>query len=361
VETAKQDGAAMQRPVMNPTFLNEDAQSAPSRARQWLRAALLLPWRTIKLVFRVLTYDPLSRRGRLRIEDGTPLQRFVRGIAYRVAFAPVFIAGITCLIVYTATHPTSPHTVDQTPSTLDVYYEPVSFLASDGVSLEGLLFPALEAKHVVSEKEKALRKRSPAVVLVHDFGATRRQMLPLVRPLHDAGFVVLAMNTRGNGASGAAGQTYGLHEALDVKAGVEMLRRRTFVDPSKISVVGFGTGGSAALLTAKRDNAIGAIVLGDPLLNGLDAVLDGRLGPPQEYLSFLRPLCKWTFEIAYRVDADDLQWSEFRDVLEKRAVLIIGEDGKATDFTKQKHIDEICAFLSTRLVGQNAPVARIEK
>jgi pimeloyl-ACP methyl ester carboxylesterase len=351
----------MQRPVMNPTFLNEQAPSAPSRKRQWLLAALLLPWRTLKLIFRVLTYDPLSRRGRLRIEDGTPLQRFIRGIAYRVAFAPVFIAGVTCLIVYTATHPNSPYTVDQTPSTLDVYYEPVTFLSSDGVSLDGLLFPALEAKHVVADKEKALRKRSPAVVLVHDFGATRRQMLPLVRPLHDAGFVVLAMNTRGNGASGAVGQTYGLNEALDVKAGVEMLRRRTFVDPSRISVLGYGTGASAALLTAKRDSAIRALVLGDPLFNGLDAVLDGRLGPPQEYLSFLRPLCKWTFEIAYRVDADDLEWSEFREVLEKRSVLMIGEDGKSTDFTKQKHVDEICAFLARTLVPEKAPVALIEK
>ena len=45
-------------------------------------------------------------------------------------------------------------------------------------------------------------------------------MLPLFKPLHQHGFVVLAVAMRGAGDN-AAGQTLGLNEALDVKAAVE--------------------------------------------------------------------------------------------------------------------------------------------
>jgi hypothetical protein len=363
VEMANRDGAAiMQRPTMNPTFLEDDAPAQPPSKRRMLRLLFGAAWRVVRLAYRVMTYDPLARRMRLRIEDGTPIKRFVRGFAYRVAFVPVLFAGITCLIVYTATHPHA-GAADRNPPSFDVYYEPVTFLSSDSVSLDALLFPALEAKQVVAEREKALRKRSPAVVLVHDFAATKQQMLPLVRPLHDAGFVVLAVNTRGNGASGAVGQTYGLREALDVKAAVEMLRRRGVVDPSRIAVVAAGTGATAALIDAKQDNAIAALVLADPLTRGLEGVLDGRLGPPQEYLGWLRPLCKWTFEIAYRVDADELDWDTFKDVLENRPTLIIGEDGKGTDVADERNVRQIKQFLTSTVMPKDsaAPVARVEK
>ena len=57
------------------------------------------------------------------------------------------------------------------------------------------------------------------------------QLLPLVRPLHEAGFVILMLNVRGVGTATAAAQTFGLKESRDVLAAVEMLRRRPFVNP----------------------------------------------------------------------------------------------------------------------------------
>ena len=82
--------------------------------------------------------------------------------------------------------------------------------------LEGWLIPVIDAKRVIAEGEAALNKRSPAVVLVHDFAASRDQLLHLAEPLHMAGFVVLAMNLRGGSPMSTDAQTFGIREATDV-------------------------------------------------------------------------------------------------------------------------------------------------
>jgi pimeloyl-ACP methyl ester carboxylesterase len=344
----------MQRPVMNPTFY-EEAHSRHERFHA-IRVVGRALMRVVRLFFRTLAYDPLRRR--LRVEDGPFLARFVRGIFYRLAFVPVLIAIGVCVMVYFATHPRT-YQQDMDPASLELYYDSVTFLTADQIRLDAYLYPVINARQVLEEQEKALRKRYPAVVLVHDFGMTRQQMLPLVRPLHDAGFVVLAMNLRGNGASGAAAQTFGLREALDVKAAVEMLRRRPFVDASRIVLVGAGTGATAAMLHAKSDPAIPVIVAADPVMT-VDSLLDGKLAPRQEYLAWMRSLCKWTFEIGYQLDADDVDWSEFDRVRDSRPVLVLGGDGGHTDFSRPRHIDEIRSFLVQQVIEPKLPVAKTE-
>src|SRR5262249_29813903 len=142
-----------------------------------------------------------------------------------------------------------------------VYYDPVNFLSDDGARLEGWLVPVVDAKKVLEEKDQIIGKRYPAVVLVHDFAGSRQQLLPMVQPLHNAGFVVLAMNLRGTTQSAREAQTFGIKEAMDVKAAVDMLRRRLFVDPAKIAVVGIGTGANAAMIAGRNDPSIAALVL----------------------------------------------------------------------------------------------------
>jgi dienelactone hydrolase len=89
-------------------------------------------------------------------------------------------------------------------------------------------------------------------------------MLPLVRPLHDAGFVVMVVALRGCGASAPAGETFGLLESNDVKAAVAVLRKRPFVDPNRIAIVGVGAGANACVLAASEDAGIKALVLDHP-------------------------------------------------------------------------------------------------
>ena len=343
----------MIRPLMGPKFLEQEAAEADEPKRKAPFRPVRFVLRMVGLLFltiwRVLTYDPLKRK--LRIEEGTVVTRTLRGLGYRLFFAPVAVAGIVCFVVWSATHQTNT-LLEKDPGATELYYDAVTFVTSDNVRLEGALFPVLDARQVILEQEQALRKRYPAVVLVHDFGLKKDQMLPLVRPLHESGFVVLTLNLRGNGGSAPAAQTFGLREALDVKAGVEMLRRRPFVDATRITVVGAGTGATAALIHAKSDPAISAIVACDPIRR-VDMLLDGTLAPRHELLAWMRPLCKWTFEFAYALDIDDVDWNEFDAVRLTRPVLVVGGEGGHTDFSRPKHVEQICTFLVQQVIEPN--------
>jgi pimeloyl-ACP methyl ester carboxylesterase len=238
------------------------------------------------------------------------------------------------------------------PVSQGVYYDPVELLSLDNTKLEGWLVPVMNAHRVIVEGTDILHKKSAAVVLVHDFAASRQQVLPLVAPLHEAGYVVLAINLRGRGPSAGIGSTFGLNEAQDVRAAVELLRRRTYVDPEAIAVLGIGTGASAALIAAEQDARIKVLILDHPVRQFQD-VLSDRIGPRQPWLSWVRPLCKWTFEIAYRVDADDVNLSRFKFLLTQRPSLTLDEPGEFVSCVKAEHRKEIIAFLKKNLIAHN--------
>jgi len=319
----------MQRPVMNPGVFEESAPASAAKGWGILRAIRGV----FRLLARIMFYKPLSRRARLRVDDGvSPFSRFIRGVLYRLAFAPVLLALAVSAMIYAGTHP-FPSASDLDPTCQGIYYDAATLVTDDGVRLDAWLVPVVDARLVLTQKEDVLRHKQPAVVLVHDFGNRRQQMLPLVRPLHQAGFVVLVIGLRGGGggamtaATGAApsaavGSTFGLREALDIKAGVVMLRRRPFVDPARIAVVGIGSGASAALLAAKEDPTLAALVLDHPARDAAQIVQE-HLVLRHPLLEWTAPLCKWGFELAYQVDADDLNLSRFSGVMHSRPVLLL--------------------------------------
>jgi hypothetical protein len=210
----------------------------------------------------------------------------------------------------------------------------------------------------VLEKEDLLHRKYPAVVLVHDFNASRQQVLPLISPLHDAGYVVLAINLRGRGPSSNVGSTFGLNESQDVRAAVELLRRRNYVDPDAIGVLGIGTGATAALIATEQDGRIAALVLDHPIRQFKD-VLDDRLGPRHPWLAFVRPFCKWTFEIAYKVDGDDIDLSRFAELMKQKPVLMFDEPGETVSCVKSARVDQIVKFLKKKLVVKNKGVSKL--
>lgn len=340
----------MQRPVMNPNFFEDaPATSLASRRRRLLRIVGAAVWRVAKLGARMLLYDPLHGIRGFRVEEGTPTSRFIRALMYRLAFVPVLVAISACAIVWAATHPRSAST-ELDPGMQGIYYEAVTFLGADQTRLEGWLVPMLDAKLVLEEKDKVLRRKHPAVVLVHDFGQRREQMLPLIKPLHDAGYVVLAINLRGGGAARVRGETFGLRESGDVRAAVEMLRRRPFVDPLRVAAVGFGTGATAALIAASADQQISAVVAEQPVLSMRD-LMATRIMPQQALLSWLSPLCKWTFEISYGVDAEDMELRNFRGLLSSRPVLMVNSGPVHLDSSDEKMIEQIRKFLEAPTIA----------
>ena len=161
----------MQRPVMNPMFMEEkDAGAAAARTRKprWHQVARGWLLRGLKFAWRVLfTRLYKGDQARLRIEDGTPAQRFIRALLYRLAFVPVVLVSFVTALVFAVTHP--PRTLGEgDPLVQGVYYDPVNFLSEDGTRLEGWLVPVYDAKRVLEEKERALHRKHPAIVLVHD-------------------------------------------------------------------------------------------------------------------------------------------------------------------------------------------------
>jgi pimeloyl-ACP methyl ester carboxylesterase len=305
---------------------------------------------------KVLLSHPLHiRRGGAFFSNDTRASRLVRSLAYRLLFAPVLLAVISCVLVFAGTHPLSPRpTAD--PSTAGVYYDRVSLASEDGTALYGWFVPVVDAGRVLSHRERMLHDRRPAVVLVHDFGRSPEQMLSLVRPLHDDQLVVLAIGLRGVGV-GSTGQTFGVNEALDVAAAVQMLRRNPLVDGDHIGVVGIGTGANAALLAAERDPRLAAVVAADPFATPDDAVAS-HIGPNYRGVRWLGTVHRWTLQVAYHVDLDDLRLCRLEQATASRPVLRI--DGQ-TDIEGQLNpaaVDQAREFLTAALrAGNSRPVA----
>jgi pimeloyl-ACP methyl ester carboxylesterase len=328
---------------MNPMFLDEGQAARPRGEPRWRKAARFL-LRVGKLLFT----DVFRRKERLRVEIGTPTSRFMRGLLYRALFVPAILAILVTVLVATATHPRPVASV-MDPTSQGVYYDPVELLSLDNTKLEGWLVPVVDARRVLVEREDVLHRRHAAVVLVHDFGSSRQQMLPLVQPLHEAGYVLLAINLRGAGTRATTGTTFGLNEAQDVRAAVEMLRRRPFVDEDAVGVLGIGTGATAALLAAEQDPRLKLLVLDHPV-RSFDDLLAERIGPRQSWLTWVRPMCKWAFEIAYKVNAEDVNLARFATTMKSRNVLMLDDAGDAVSSIKPVHHRQIVDFLKKHLV-----------
>jgi pimeloyl-ACP methyl ester carboxylesterase len=337
--------------MLNPSFLDEDPaeRTAPRKKSWWGKLAVV--WRLFKAAGGFLLTNPLTgkrARARLKIDDGlSPFQRFCRGLLYRLAFVPVIIVLAVAAFVYKGTHPRR-QGVEIDPSSQGVFYDPVSFTTEDGVRIEGWLVPMYDATLVLAKRDEVLRKKHPAVVLVHGFGQNRQQVLPLVKPLHDAGFVVLAVNTRGCGQSEGSGSTFGLREALDIQAAIFALRGLAYVDGRRIGVVGVGTGATAAMITARKDATVAAIVLDRPVTGAKDIIAD-YIGPTHHSFLWMQPLCKWGFEMAYRVDAEELDSERYASILKSRPVLMLDTPTDSSDLKTPATVVAVRDFLKSTL------------
>ncbi len=136
----------------------------------------------------------------------------------------------------------------KTPADYGLPFQVAQF-NSKGVPIKGWFIPAASTL-----------SRQPAVVLAHSWSMNAREMLPLGRLLHDAGFAVLAYDARGHGASGEDGPITVLKLAEDITAGVEHLQTNSDIDRERLGVLGQSIGGSAAIVAASIEPRIRAVV-----------------------------------------------------------------------------------------------------
>jgi dipeptidyl aminopeptidase/acylaminoacyl peptidase len=101
---------------------------------------------------------------------------------------------------------------------------------------------------------------APAVLVMHGWGANAALMLPAVRPLHDAGYVVLLIDARCHGRSDEDSFSSMPRFAEDVEHALDWLACQPEVDPDRIALLGHSVGAGAVLLVASRRHDLRAVV-----------------------------------------------------------------------------------------------------
>lgn len=340
----------MQRPVMDPLFVK------PFEAPKKRAGPIVLLFSAVRWVGKTLISRPLAlyKPGQ-QPRVFRPMAEFVRAAACQAVFLPLALCLTAGVLVYIGTHPSTP-AIALDPNSQGIYFDQVSLTSDDGTPLMAWFSPVIDARRVLAHKDRALRQKDPAVILVHDFGQSPQQLLPLVGPLHDEGVAVLAIGVRGVGTSKSAGQTFGLNEASDVRAAVDFLRQSIQIDSSKIAVVGLGSGATAALLAAQRDSSIKALVLADPVRD-FDEVLERRIGPSQAWVKWMRPLSQWAFQFCYHVNADDVSFDRLKSITESRPTLVLPHGSERSDYFTRKRIAKVQLFIHEQLRAQSPQVA----
>jgi pimeloyl-ACP methyl ester carboxylesterase len=128
---------------------------------------------------------------------------------------------------------------------------------------------AAQTVHLAAAKGKTLfawfvpapgQAPSPAVLVMHGWGANASLMLPALAPLHNAGFAVLLIDARCHGLSDDEPFTSLPRFAEDIETGLDWLHLQANIDPLRLAVMGHSVGAGAALLCATRRPDIRAVV-----------------------------------------------------------------------------------------------------
>jgi len=101
---------------------------------------------------------------------------------------------------------------------------------------------------------------SPAVVVMHGWGANASMMQGCIAPLHAAGLAVLLLDARCHGRSDGEPHTSLPRFAEDIEAGLDWLRSQPQVNAQQLAVMGHSVGAGAALLSATRCSEVRAVV-----------------------------------------------------------------------------------------------------
>ena len=114
----------------------------------------------------------------------------------------------------------------------------------------------------------------PTVVLAHDSGSNKSEMLAWAQPLHRSYNLVL-FDFRNHGQSSGTTTTGGIREAADLRAVVDWVTASK--EPISIALLGVSMGGAAAIDEAASDSRITAVILDSThatLANALQARLE---------------------------------------------------------------------------------------
>ena len=128
----------------------------------------------------------------------------------------------------------------------------VRIVTEPGAILRGWL------REPVAARESGLP--GPVALVIHGWGASAADMVPLSQPLLEAGLRVLLLDARGHGRSGDVGVATMPTFAEDLRTALGWLRCQPGIDPDRIVLVGHSVGAGAALFVAADDHAIAGVI-----------------------------------------------------------------------------------------------------
>ena len=172
------------------------------------------------------------------------------------------VSGSSILLIHDVTHPPRAST-GLDPADFSVRVEMVEFEATDGIPLSGWFVRG--------------RPGWPAILLCHDLGSSRLELLPTAVPLSRRGYPLLMFDFRGHGLSGGEGATLGILERLDIIGAIDHLKQRDDLDTSRFGIWGIGQGAYAAALAALEREEIRVLAL-DSIYPDVATQLDRMIG-----------------------------------------------------------------------------------
>jgi fermentation-respiration switch protein FrsA (DUF1100 family) len=143
-----------------------------------------------------------------------------------------------------------------TPWELGVPYEDVSFHTKDGLLLRGWWLPAPEAKRTV--------------IALHGHRGARYHCVGIGAALWRRGANVLLFDHRGRGSSEGNLMSLGHFETVDALSAVGYAHSRAPEVP--LGLIGYSMGAAVALMSASREERVGAVVADSPFASERELV-----------------------------------------------------------------------------------------
>lgn len=163
--------------------------------------------------------------------------------------------------------PRVPHHTE--PGVLGLAFETLRIDTENGKSLHAWFIPG-PARAAVADADAATAAAreeaeippaaAPAVLVMHGWGGNAALMLPLARPLHEAGYATLFVNARCHGASDDDSFASLPRFAEDTEHAFAWLSAREGVNPARIALLGHSVGAGAVLFAASRTPQVAAVV-----------------------------------------------------------------------------------------------------
>lgn len=207
-----------------------------------------------------------------------------------------------------------------TPADFGIDYIPVKITTKDRIELDAWFIPT----------GRATVDGVPTIIICHGFGVDKGDCMDAARFLYNAGYNVVMFDFRAHGRSQGKYCSLGYYEVEDINTVIEWLHsystthpRISNIDTSKIGIIGFSMGGTAALLATAKNPNIKAVVSDGAYCSFWSAVTSfARAHFKAPKYPFIPPAV-WSAGLRLRLNPSQINLAKFIHAISPRPALII--------------------------------------